>query len=198
MARILTLKKFDEMKQSVKNQQRLVESFNSHHCVTGKTNIIIVGTITPPEGVKNGYFYTAPFNKIYGYIEEARNVSLKKQKELLKNATDGEKRKIVDDIKKILEGQGIAFLDVMGSAIRKEGKETSCADSDIQYCTLAKKDFEQAFNRIPESNKVRVICNSKEAQRKYQKLRESLSILPEEQFLSQRRGTKEKWIWALK
>lgn len=198
MARILTNDKFEKKKKEITDTGRLVKSFNEQHCVTKNTNIIIVGTITPPEGVKNGYFYTAPLNKIYGYIDEARgSVGLKEKKDKLKEVDDSQKSTIVDAIKKILKEQGIAFLDVMSMAIRKEGKGNSCADSDIQYCVLAEEDFNEIFEGELKGKEVKVICNSREAERKYQKLKESIIDLPKEKFLSQRRGKKTCWVAEL-
>ena len=56
----------------------IVESCNKNNCLNTKTKLVIVGTITPPDGA--GYFYTAPRNKIYGYIDYAINTNLKELK----------------------------------------------------------------------------------------------------------------------
>lgn len=68
-----------------KNVYECVSSFNSQHCVMAETKIIIVGTITPPKGTNCGYFYIAPRNNIYGYIDAARGTNLKE----LKNKLNG-------------------------------------------------------------------------------------------------------------
>lgn len=110
-----------------KNVYECVSSFNSQHCVTDDTKIIIVGTITPPQGTNNGYFYTAPRNNIYGYIDEARGTNLKELKNKLNggNLTNLQKTQIVNEIKDVLREQQIAFLDIMDKAIRKKGRVTT-------------------------------------------------------------------------
>lgn len=66
-----------------KNTHEEVISFNSENCMTENTEVIIVGTITPSEGMKNGYFYTAPRDRIYGYIDAARGTGLLEKKRKL-------------------------------------------------------------------------------------------------------------------
>ena len=66
-----------------KNTHEEVISFNSENCMTENTEVIIVGTITPLEGMKNGYFYTAPLDRIYGYIDAARGTGLLEKKRKL-------------------------------------------------------------------------------------------------------------------
>ena len=70
-----------------------VTSLISHNCLMDDTEIIIVGTITPTEGMKNGYFYTASRNRIYGYIDAARGTSLVKKKTDLMQESLSEKKK---------------------------------------------------------------------------------------------------------
>ena len=136
-----------------------VTSFNSQNCMTEDTEIIIVGTITPTEGMKNGY-YTASRNRIYGYIDAARGTSLVKKKTDLMQESLSEKRKqIISEVKNELKEQKIAFLDVMGSAIRCKG---SHADSDIKCYTL---DY-PVFSTVPKNVK-KVICNSRLAENCY-------------------------------
>ena len=168
-----------------------VTSFNSQNCMTEDTEIIIVGTITPTEGMKNGYFYTASRNRIYGYIDAARGTSLVKKKTDLMQESLSEKRKqIISEVKNELKEQKIAFLDVMGSAIRCKG---SHADSDIKCYTL---DY-PVFSTVPKNVK-KVICNSKLAEYCYNIIRTKILNLPVATYLSQRNGTKESWIKELK
>ena len=168
-----------------------VNSFNGINCILQDTEIIIVGTITPSGG--NGFFYTAPYNRIYGYIDAARGTKLKEKKKALQNATNAKQRQqIIDDIKIELKNQKIAFLDVIGEAIRLRG---SYADSDLQYYTL---DY-SAFSNIPKSVK-KIICNSRLAEKYFNEIRAKKTDLPAAMYLSQRpkNGSKDKWIDVLK
>lgn len=167
-----------------------VTSFNSQNCMTEDTEIIIVGTITPTEGMKNGYYYTAPRNRIYGYIDAARGTSLvKKKTDLMQEPLSKKRKQIISEVKNELKEQKIAFLDVMGSAIRRKG---SHADSDIKCYTL---DY-SAFSTIQENVK-KVICNSKLAEYCYNIIRTKILNLPVATYLSQRNGTRERWIKEL-
>lgn len=174
-----------------KNIYEEVTSLNCQNCMTEDTEIIIVGTITPTEGMKNGYFYTASRNRIYGYIDAARGTSLVKKKTDLMQESLSEKRKqIISEVKNELKEQKIAFLDVMGSAIRCKG---SHADSDIKCYTL---DY-LVFSTVPKNVK-KVICNSRLAENCYNTIRTKILNLPVATYLSQRSGTKESWIKELK
>lgn len=168
-----------------------VNSFNRINCILPGTEIIIVGTITPSGG--NGYFYTAPRNRIYGYVDAARGTKLKDKKEALQRTTNEKQRQlIIDDIKGELNNQKIAFLDVIDEAIRLRG---SYADSDLQYYTL---DY-SAFSNIPKSVK-KIICNSRLAEKYFNEIRAKKTDLPAAMYLSQRpkNGSKDKWIDVLK
>ena len=101
------------------------KSFNVENCVDENTEIIIVGTITPPAGVTGGYFYTAPRNRIYGYIDEAKGKTNLKE---LKNSIPIDIKKIKKELKKVK----IAFLDVMDEVVRPN----SYLDEDIVEFTL--------------------------------------------------------------
>lgn len=174
-----------------KNIYEEVTSLNCQNCLMDDTEIIIVGTITPTEGMKNGYFYTASRNRIYGYIDAARGTSLVKKKTDLMQESLSEKRKqIISEVKNELKEQKIAFLDVMGSAIRCKG---SHADSDIKCYTL---DY-SVFSTVPKNVK-KVICNSRLAENCYNTIRTKILNLPVATYLSQRSGTKESWIKELK
>lgn len=118
------------------------EGFNKKHCITPETRLVIVGTITPTAGTTNGYFYTAPRNRIYGYIDQAIETNLKERKRELQSAEN--KGEIVEDIIKVLKENKIAFLDVMKYVIRSKG---SSSDDDIIYYCL---DVD-SFKKIPDS-----------------------------------------------
>lgn len=173
-----------------KNVYECVSSFNSQHCVMAETKIIIVGTITPPKGTNCGYFYTAPRNNIYGYIDEARGTNLKELKNKLNggNMNNLKKTQIVDEIKDILREQQIAFLDIMDKAIREKD---SCKDSDIAAYTLD----ESTFQNIPQGAKI--ICNSRLAEAGFKQIQKVLGRNLSYSYLSQRRGKKVEWIAEL-
>lgn len=173
-----------------KNVYERVSSFNSQHCVTDNTKTIIVGTITPPKGTNNGYFYTAPRNNIYGYIDAARGTNLKELKNKLNggNLTNLQKAQIVDEIKDVLRKQRIAFLDIMDKAVRKQN---SHKDSDIAAYTLDKSTFQN----IPQGAKI--ICNSRLAEAGFKQIQKDLGCNLSYKYLSQRSGKKMEWIAEL-
>lgn len=175
-----------------KNIYEEVTSLNCQNCMTEDTEIIIVGTITPTEGMRNGYFYTASRNRIYGYIDAARGTELVEKKRKLTDIRLSrlQKEQIISEVKNELKEQKIAFLDVMGSAIRCKG---SHADSDIKCYTL---DY-PVFSTVPKNVK-KVICNSRLAENCYNTIRTKIINLPVATYLSQRSGTKESWIKELK
>lgn len=179
---------------TINNGYELVKSYNEENCVTKETKIIIVGTITPPKA--NGYFYTSPYNCIYGYIDAVRGTNLKELKRLLKKDYT-KKQEIID----VLKNQGIAFLDIMKEVIRKQG---SSADDDIQNFSLDYEMFEKVFTEIIKSNKVKIICNSRLAEMGYDTIKNALKdkiILPKEIYVSQvrrlQKTEKEKWLKEL-
>lgn len=174
-----------------KNIYEEVTSFNSQNCMTEDTEIIIVGTITPTEGMRNGYFYTSPRNRIYGYIDAARGTELVEKKRKLTDIglSRLQKEQIIETIKNELQEQKIAFLDVIESAIRLKD---SYSDSDIKCYTL---DY-PVFSTVPKNVK-KVICNSRLAEECYNVIRTEKD-LPAAIYLSQRDGTKESWINELK
>lgn len=162
-----------------------VESCNSKNCVTDKTKLVIVGTITPPEGA--GYFYTAPRNKIYGYIDQALgNTNLKElKKELLQNPNDDG---IIGKIKSCLVENNIAFLDVIKSAIRRDD---SPYDNDIKYYTVDKDCFAKNKDAV-------YVCNSALAQTCFLEICEELGVELKHIYLSQRKDTKQSWLETIR
>ena len=174
----------------------MVKSLNQSHCVTSETKIIIVGTITPPKAC--GYFYTSPYNCIYGYIDSVRGTDLCGLKKKLKSNVA-----IKANIISLLEKEKIAFLDVIDEAIRKTG---SSADDDIANFSLDYSTFETVFNIIPKGGKVKVICNSRLAQDGYIRIKEASEskgiTLPEPIYISQvrrlQKREKPKWLQELK
>ena len=162
----------------------VVSSCNLKNCVDENTRLIIVGTITPPEGA--GYFYTSPYNKIYGYIDAALNTDLKAKKKILHETKD---LSVINEIIDILKSKGIAFLDVFDSVIRKQ---KSPYDDDIKYYTLDIDSFKKNIN-------AKFICNSRLAEKCFLEICETLGISdPNYIYLSQRKGTKDEWVQTIK
>lgn len=130
------------------------ESFNQLSMNLIKKNkdikYLIVGTLTPPEGRKNGYFYTASKNKMFRYIDlsfsDSDGLYLEKQKN---NRAD---------IEKILRERHVAFIDVINEAIVLKG---SSRDDDILSYTLDYKSFEEIFSMNPN---IKIAVNSKNAE----------------------------------
>lgn len=158
-----------EFKQVLNNQKfkelfECAESLNKEHCINENTKLIIVGTITPPKGMENGYFYTAPDNNIYDYIDEALGINMFSElKTKLKNSD--EKGSVIEEIKKELKRYNIAFLDVVKNAIRVRG---SSSDQDISYYSLDNDSFEKIFKIIRDDTFF--ICNSRMAENGYKKI----------------------------
>ena len=96
------------------------ESHNSDNCLDADTKLVIIGTITP----KNfDYFYCAPRNKIFGYIDEICKTNLKQLKEKLNSSNNlTEKQKIVSEIIDILKENKIAFIDTFKCVLRNQNK----------------------------------------------------------------------------
>lgn len=93
-------------------------SFNRESVAGLETKLLIVGTITPPE---TGYFYCTKYNRIFGYLDQFLHMNLKSLKP---NPSDPDfkKDRQVAEIKKTIRGKGVAFLDVIDTAVRKQKK----------------------------------------------------------------------------
>ncbi len=104
---------------------------------------IIVGTLTPPQGTKFGYFYSSLNNKVYGILDKCfltngKLVALKKQL-----AKDNQNPKIIKQIEEQLSACKVAFLDIVDTAIRVKN---SSKDDDIVAYSLDFKHFELCNN----------------------------------------------------
>lgn len=64
--------KFAELNVGNKKEFSLDCSFNKETTLNKDTKLVIVGTITPPN---TKYFYCSYYNRIYGYIDEALQLS---------------------------------------------------------------------------------------------------------------------------
>ena len=116
--------------------------------------IIIIGTLTPPEGMENGYYYSSSKNKVFGILDRCLNldgtfVELKKQLALNKQS-----RSVVKEIEKQLHNNNLAFLDIIDRAIRVKG---SSKDDDILMYSLDYDHF-----KFCNTSQI-FICTSKNA-----------------------------------
>lgn len=181
MPKLLNENEFDLQKRNLEDGFEVVRSCNDNNCVQEDTKVIIVGTLTPPEGA--GYFYTAPRNKIYGYLDQSlENTDLKVQKKRLLEQPNN--KEIIDNIKQTLMDNKIAFLDVIEYAIRKDN---SPADKDIKYYTLDTEVF-------TKNTKAKYICNSIMARNCFLEICKTLNLELNYIYLSQRHATKKEWI----
>ena len=122
-------------------------SFNKdYHLVSETTKVIIVGTITSPQGrgINKDFYYMSPYNPMYRIIDNYFNSSLVKYKK------EGD----ISSIIKELDNLGIAFIDVIDSC---NNPKNSSLDDDLIDIKL---DYE-AFKGIDEN--IVMLANSKNA-----------------------------------
>ena len=123
-------------------------SFNKdYHLVTHHTKVIIVGTITSPQGrgFNKDFYYMSPYNPMYRIIDNYFKTS-----NLVKYKKVGD----IPSIIKELDNLGIAFIDAIESC--SNPKNSSLDDELIDI----KLDYE-AFKNIDE--KIVMLANSKNA-----------------------------------
>ena len=123
-------------------------SFNKdYHLVTPHTKVIIVGTITSPQGrgLNKDFYYMSPYNPMYRIIDNYFKTS-----NLVKYKKEGD----IPSIIKELDNLGIAFIDVIDSC---SNPKNSSLDDDLEDIKL---DYE-AFKDINEN--VVLLANSKNA-----------------------------------
>lgn len=123
---------------------------------------LIVGTLTPPEGRRNGYFYTASKNKMFRYID--LSFKGKDDKKL-------EKQKLnTKEIEAILCKRHVAFFDVVNEAIVLKG---SSRDDDILSYTL---DYDRFKEILSKNQKIKIAVNSKNAEAGFKQICNELKI----------------------
>ena len=128
------------------------KSFNSdYHLVREDTKVIIVGTITSPQGrgPNKDFYYMSPYNPMCRIIDAYFN-SIGKSSNLVKNKKAGNISLIIEELKE----KKIAFLDVIESC---SNPKNSSLDDDLEDIKL---DYE-AFKGINEN--VVLLANSKNA-----------------------------------
>ena len=128
------------------------KSFNSdYHLVREDTKVIIVGTITSPQGrgANKNFYYMSPYNPMYRIIDTYFN-GIGKPSNLTQNKKAGNISLIIEELKE----KKIAFLDVIESC---SNPKNSSLDDDLEDIKL---DYE-AFEGIKEN--VVLLANSKNA-----------------------------------
>ena len=126
--------------------------FNSdYHLIREDTKVIIVGTITSPQGrgTNKNFYYMSPYNPMYRIIDTYFN-TIGKPSNLIKNKKAGNIPAIIEELKE----KKIAFLDVIESC---SNTKNSSLDDDLEDIKL---DYE-AFIGINEN--VVLLANSKNA-----------------------------------
>lgn len=141
------------------NNYELTRSFNNESIVNKNTKLIIVGTFTPPEGRKNGYFYSAGKNGVYKLLDNYFASKNSKFVELKKDLINEKSNKTlcVKNIKNELQKFNIAFLDVIDFAI---APTQSCKDDDIKVFNLDYNSFKKKLDNMSDFN---FVCTSKNA-----------------------------------
>ena len=127
-------------------------SFNKdYHLIDSKTKVIIVGTITSPQGRGNNkdFYYMSPYNPMYRIIDNYF-LSINKPSNLVTLKKEGNIPLLIEELSQI----GIAFLDVIESC---NNPNNSSLDDDLIDIKL---DYE-AFKDIKED--IVMIANSKNA-----------------------------------
>ena len=128
------------------------KSFNSdYHLVREDTKVIIVGTITSPQGrgPNKDFYYMSPYNQMYRIIDSYFDL-IGKSSSFVKNKKAGNILLIIEELKE----KKIAFLDVVESC---SNPKNSSLDDDLKNIKL---DYE-AFKNISEN--IVLIANSKNA-----------------------------------
>ena len=123
-------------------------SFNKvYHLVNPNTKVIIVGTITSPQGrgINKDFYYMSPYNPMYRIIDNYFQSS-----NLVKYKKEGNIPAIIEELNRL----DIAFIDVIESC---NNPNNSSLDDDLIDIKL---DYE-AFNGIDEN--IVMLANSKNA-----------------------------------
>ena len=144
------------------------KSFNSDYRLVRKdTKVIIVGTITSPQGrgINKGFYYMSPYNPMYRIIDFYFN-AVGKSSNLVKNKKAGNIPAIIEELKE----KHIAFLDVVESC---SNPKSSSLDDDLEDIKL---DYE-AFKGINEN--VVMLANSKNAYNALLKIAEKNRLVNE-------------------
>ena len=136
-------------------------SFNKDYCLVGATTkVIIVGTITSPQGrgLNKDFYYMSPYNPMYRIID-AYYKSTERTSSFVNNKKTGNIKGIINE----LNEKGIAFIDVIESCANPKN---SSLDNDLVNIKL---DYD-AFKGIDEN--IAMLANSKNAYQALIKIKE--------------------------
>lgn len=134
------------------NNDGYFRSFNKvFHLVNKTTKVIVVGTITSPQGrgQSKDFYYMSPYNPMYRIIDTYFS-AIRKPSFFVNNKKAGNISAIVDELKE----KRIAFLDVVESC---SNPKNSSLDNDLDDIKL---DYE-AFKGLDKN--ITLIANSKNA-----------------------------------
>ena len=144
---------------SLEENYEKVYSLNQIHWskkIIENADKIIVGTLTPPDGMTNGYYYSSSHNKVFGIIDkcyENDGTFLELKKQLLIHHKN---KATIKQIEEKLLKYKVAFIDIVDQAIRVK---RSSLDDDIVLYSL---DF-KAFRNCNEHQTF--ICTSQNAKK---------------------------------
>ena len=124
---------------------------NAYHLVNDNTKLIIVGTITSPQGrgVNKDFYYMSPYNPMYRILDKYFE-SINKPSSFVKYKKEGNIPAIIEE----LNDKGITFIDVIKSC---NNPKNSSLDDDLEDILL---DYD-AFKGIDKS--IVMLANSKNA-----------------------------------
>ena len=148
----------------------MVKSFNEKSNFNKETRVLIVGTLTSPEGMAHGYFYSSSHNPLYSKlskmfdrgVEETKTFAYLKKK-LICETDPSIKDQTIDAINLKLENLGIAFFDVVKYADRKD-KPYSPSDDDLHDIEYDKDTY---LSR--KGDLMAIIFSSKRSQEMFEK-----------------------------
>lgn len=123
---------------------------------------IIVGTLTPPKGRNAGFFYSAPKNHMFEFIDNAFKSRDPYSLIDLKNDLNDPnctrpKQEVINEIMDVMRKRKICFIDVVDEAIASSSKYQ---DEYISRYSLDYKSFEKI--NIHNSN-IKIVANSNNA-----------------------------------
>ena len=159
-------------------------SFNKDcNLVNETTKVIIVGTITSPQGrgINKDFYYMSPYNPMYRILD-----AYFKNTHFVKNKKEGNIPEIINELK----DKGIAFVDVIKSC---RNPNNSSLDDDLKDIELDYK----AFKGIDEN--IIMLANSKNAYGALLKIAEKNHLKNQIKYVYGFRFYKqEDWSQALK
>ena len=163
-------------------------SFNKdYRLVNETTKVIIVGTITSPQGrgLNKDFYYMSPYNQMYCIID-AYYQSTNRTSYFVNNKKMGNIKGTINE----LNEKGIAFIDVIESC---SNPKNSSLDNDLEDIKL---DYD-AFKDIDEN--IVILANSKNAYVALMKIKEHNHLKNEIKYVYGFRFYKqEDWNLAFK